>query len=766
MAAKLQSFFMVLIQLVFASQLFASDFNQNIIKTRDFLLNCRQVIAEDQTNVEGKSIVEDLYSNLQLDTVQTAYVPFYQMDWNKFAENVDLPVRYPTVKEINSEFSYDILHKAVLKLFFAEWKFNKHANFLYLKETIYKNVLANSSLLTMNHPERQRVVDTVNKAFGEFKKMVQKSKENKLRISWEYMDQDKEEQFITDFNRKVKNANHMCSYIKATYDDNARRYTCAMVSPFLVLKGFPVPEGYVDDYIKFENSQYGCDQMLEARYKENKRLERNSYPVLSMMYDDLMSSELGYMMVTREMSKKVNTFEYGSIFESCMKGDGKLFNEITRDDVTDAKAGFLDLIARLIDKIDDNLDPDLDKRQRVKKIKTVLEDNPMVVVDLIAKNPSPGYAHAICQYTRDIYRSDRNRKRFDQVAFGGMLAFGLISAPLSGTVAAIAEGAYALSTALYVGSKVGQIVEDVQRKNYLRMSAATELIGTRHALNSINFLQDHQEDAIKSIILALFFEAVNGGKAVRSLTKAGKSVVKSGKRFIKNAKQPTVVRFKEINPSKLKGLNKVKRARVKANHFVSQMRSCVANMPKAVARTAGSSIIGSTVVASWGLTIIGYSQTLDDDQDFEWSEIAPDFLETTIANILEPLFAMFGGSTYWGKYLKVAGVGIFKTMGVNAPIFYFSPFSETNGHNKFDVTRARVESSSGWALGNSFIKMGLYPTLLGLQCLFPGGTTFLANTAITAGYKYGSSVGFYWVRKEYLDQKGLGPNDIPKIQED
>ncbi|MBN1115302.1 MAG: hypothetical protein JXA66_08170, partial [Oligoflexia bacterium] len=226
---------------------------------------------------------------------------------------------------------------------------------------------------------------------------------------------------------------------------------------------------------------------------------------------------------------------------------------------------------------------------------------------------------------------------------------------------------------------------------------------------------------------------------------------------------------------------------VKTKNFTRQMRICTKNHSmsgfnaKSIALKAG--IIEAGVSAGWRLGGF-YGTNIKDMLTFKnFGEIKTDIIFSSSAAFInamsvinfpqgshEPIFSLkwLADTTVKNphQFLFINGSGLVEETG-NAIVYYYTPYNAIRyGKHARGVTYARYGYALGYNLFASFAKLGIYNSIKGLSCLFPGGKIATAGqVGLQFSYKGAKSFVFYFFRKELLDGLGFTTNEPPPLEE-
>ena len=189
-------------------------------------------------------------------------------------------------------------------------------------------------------------------------------------------------------------------------------------------------------------------------------------------------------------------------------------------------------------------------------------------------------------------------------------------------------------------------------------------------------------------------------------------------------------------------------------NFFSDMRQCMKNMPKKAKMKKLGAIIAQQVGVSMTFSAWGYtSGALLKGEEIDWANMPVDLGVSAISAAADPILAV-SASGIIGNYLKMLGWTLAKSE-LEVALYNFSPLTKTYGHDKNYVGLERFKYSADWGALSAAAKMGLFNMLLGLSCMYPNNTMAWISTGIQFGYRGISSSGYFLLRNDRFDKRGI-----------
>lgn len=271
------------------------------------------------------------------------------------------------------------------------------------------------------------------------------------------------------------------------------------------------------------------------QYITNKGAE-NLMNQLLPLYHGIVNSDLGYLMISDKMKNDIGYFSPQKMSEHCLYGDGKLFNNVTPENLIAADLDFKKMVKDEVKKINDDF-TDIDKKQKSQidhfleldkeaqdqYIEQILKTNPLTLTKMLQNNPDPRFVHALCKYIMSIEDEDY-RKRIGQYVLSGVGSVAGVALMFTGVGSAAGAGLLALSMSATAG-EVSLILDDkiehAQNEKLINQAAATGQYDLDQAINQ-SMLQKKQSEGAIEDILWVAGPAVVGlgvGKIAQSITK-------------------------------------------------------------------------------------------------------------------------------------------------------------------------------------------------------------------------------------------------------
>ena len=188
-----------------------------------------------------------------------------------------------------------------------------------------------------------------------------------------------------------------------------------------------------------------------------------------------------------------------------------------------------------------------------------------------------------------------------------------------------------------------------------------------------------------------------------------------------------------------------------ARSFMSRMALCLKNMPKAERSRKALHLAFAEV--GWNeLLTAGTYISAAGSKPVDWRNLPTD-LVIGLTGFADPFIPSLG-STMIGKYFYM--VALFEGQeALDGAIYYFAPWTETYGHDKFEVTKARLTVSAAFVTVSPVVKLPLLTFLLGMKCLYPNATMTVTAAGMQLAYKVGAGHMFFRLRNMHYDKKGI-----------
>ena len=320
-----------------------------------------------------------------------------------------------------------------------------------------------------------------------------------------YLDGNKQNILKNDFNNKINLANQTCALTKKKYDEIKIAYSCQTVADFsqidVSLKNQP------NNKLKLKPSkpisENECDARLYQAHIKYKQLESMARESIMLDMQILVNSELGPLFTTKSFSQKVGRLSPDFVYESCLKGDGHVLNNVWENNINEGRSELYALALKELQSIENKrITPPqyVDKKTELEKY---LKTNPLTISELLKRNADPSYAMAICYYVKDIHHSDKISNYIDN----GVMALGTVSSIAFGfatggtgfailTPAATALAALSIgSTALIVSKNAVDYHTQLREDQANRQSVATLQRNLDNGIQAIE-ASDKKKDAL------------------------------------------------------------------------------------------------------------------------------------------------------------------------------------------------------------------------------------------------------------------------------
>ena len=190
-----------------------------------------------------------------------------------------------------------------------------------------------------------------------------------------------------------------------------------------------------------------------------------------------------------------------------------------------------------------------------------------------------------------------------------------------------------------------------------------------------------------------------------------------------------------------------------AKSFFQEMKACLKSMPKKERKAANTRLILTQLGIAEASTVLGYVAG-SGGKKVDWKNLPTDMVVSGVSSVVEPFLAIHGGS-YMMRYIKMVGFGAGKS-AFEGVYFYFTPLKDTHGHDPKELALARSGYSTTWAAGSAALKLSMFTTLLGLECLFPTAKMKVISQGVQILHRAGSTFGYFYLRNLAFDSWGLG----------
>lgn len=185
----------------------------------------------------------------------------------------------------------------------------------------------------------------------------------------------------------------------------------------------------------------------------------------------------------------------------------------------------------------------------------------------------------------------------------------------------------------------------------------------------------------------------------------------------------------------------------RVSDFFKEMRECVRATPPEVARKNQLRYMFTNLGISEAMTVGGYVVGAG-SREVDWKNLPSDMIVAGFSSFVGSRMVM-GQGTFLVRWLRMAGFGTGRS-GVDAVIYYVTPFKDTHGRPVSEATLDRLEYNLSWNLGTSVIPVSMYALLSGLECIYPGGRMVAASTAIRLAQSAATSVVYFTLRNRLV----------------
>ncbi|MBA2404517.1 MAG: hypothetical protein H0V66_07090 [Bdellovibrionales bacterium] len=244
----------------------------------------------------------------------------------------------------------------------------------------------------------------------------------------EYLDGPKQSALKDDFNAKINLANQTCALTKKKYDEIKWAHSCTPLPDFSKIDMTPLKPGEKRPKLDIKPmkmiTMQECDDRLYAALQKHKVLETKAREAIMFNMQLLVNSPLGPLFATKSFRKKVGTLNPDFVYESCMKGNGSVLNNVWHEGINEARSELYALANNELTTIQHKrmVPPQyIDKENELEKY---LKTNPLTISELLKRSADPNYAKAICSYVKGIHRSDK----ISNYVEAGLTTIGVISA--------------------------------------------------------------------------------------------------------------------------------------------------------------------------------------------------------------------------------------------------------------------------------------------------------------------------------------------------
>ena len=465
--------------------------NQKAVST--IMHDCKLHLAKK--DVEGRGIpgevIQGMGDTCRIDKPSTGLAPFLK-DIKNATRGVDQ-------NSIWNDTTNIALEKAVEAMLSLHYRVVKDGSKLSFGQAVLLICKDTPKLCTKGRPELNVIKNAISKVM-----------ENQKKRPIKYLDGPTQEVLKKEFNSKVELANQTCALTKQKYYEIKQAHSCVRLPDLSQLKfkdGKWDKEANKKVVIKPVKpmTEMECDIQLEQAYNKHKRLESIARESIKLNMQLLISSELGPLFATKSFRKKVGTLSPDFVYESCMKGDGKVLAPVWQEDINNGRSELYALAKKELQTVQNKriVPPRyVDKEEELEKY---LKTNPLTIAELLKRTKDPVYAKNVCYYIKDIYRSDKISNYIDaglmtvgvvaSIAFGfatGGAGFAVMT-PAASALAAISLG----STALVITKNAVDYHEQLREDQANRQSIATK---QRELDNGIRALE--ASDAKKEALLS------------------------------------------------------------------------------------------------------------------------------------------------------------------------------------------------------------------------------------------------------------------------
>lgn len=399
-------------------------------------------------DVNGRAIVPEVLKGMG-DTCTATPKPSQNLQ--SFMNDINKTMRTFDDRKIWDEASAIALDKsvrAILSLHHRFVKLDKPMSPGQMKLLVCKN-LKEVCKVGYKGPEGQMI----NKSIQQF---IADQKTKPIR----YLDGVEQEKLKLQFNHFVEQANKTCEMTKKKYQEIKDHYSCAPKFNFncINIKKDPNWKKPADCDKKPEMmSETKCMMLQDEAYAKHKRLESLAYQSIMINQQMVMGTELAPLLASKKFRDHVGMGKPDFVYESCMKGNGKVINPVWQKQINDARGDLYNMAFAELSLIEKKrLTPDASLNE-ANEIKKYLKTNPMTIADLLKKNPDPNYAKAVCSYVKSIHWDDKLDHIIDGTLIGMGVVAGLaftiatggmglaVTGPVATSLAAISIGSTAIS---------------------------------------------------------------------------------------------------------------------------------------------------------------------------------------------------------------------------------------------------------------------------------------------------------------------------------
>ncbi len=189
--------------------------------------------------------------------------------------------------------------------------------------------------------------------------------------------------------------------------------------------------------------------LQDEAYAKHKRLESLAHQSIMINQQMVMGTELAPLLASRKFREHVGMGKPDFVYESCMKGNGKVINPVWHKQINEGRAELYKMAFDELSLIEKKrLTPDAAVNEE-KEIKKYLKTNPLTIADLLKKNPDPDYARAVCSYVKSIHWDDK----LDHIIDGTLVGVGVVA----GIAFTIATGGMGLAVTGPVATSLAAI---------------------------------------------------------------------------------------------------------------------------------------------------------------------------------------------------------------------------------------------------------------------------------------------------------------------
>jgi hypothetical protein len=428
---------------------------------------CSAVTSE--SDILGRNIAGRIESEFDGNCPDIISTPYNLSQWTK---DISSAVQHLDLNDIWYKTNMIALKKSSKAIWGTHMKIIKDEK---LTEDVAVKMICDQAPQLCKNKEYE---SAVTKAFKEFKKQTDA---NPIKF---ITGPDQNKILHTEIKPQIAEANKVCEVVKKRELELQAQSSCTEFDQLNVKQLNPGQ----------------CQAKLDRIHQERKELVRMSTPKIKASMEKILGTDLGPLLITKDLREKLGSLDSDFVYANCMKGEGRVFGDIWNKDLLKARSDFRVLTIKELMSIQDKYQRDYSLPKKYESLQSYLKHNPSTIAELLKNDTNSANALGLCSMIKNIHTWDRVSQVADGVIIGvgaiaGIATFWTgIGAPATAALTSVALGA----SAAQVGKSTLEYFNEIEQSEKTSTAVATNQKKLEDGLVDIKKSEERQDAAISN----------------------------------------------------------------------------------------------------------------------------------------------------------------------------------------------------------------------------------------------------------------------------